>query len=687
MPSSYWTRRLLAAARCGAIFLIILGAAVILGWVLHIEILKSILPGKITMKTNTAIGFLSCGLEILLLLRAPSRWARVASIALPVLTILIGGATLVEYIFHANLRIDELIFRDPVQWPYPGRIAHITAVNFCVAGAALLLLALTTRRTVVAQALSVLCGVSALLGITGYLYGVPLLYGSLRYTSMALHTGVGFLVLAVCIMFCRPESGIMSVPTSSLPGGWLLRLLLPFAVGTPVLFGAVFLAMKPLLGDMKLVLAATVITQVLLFGTLIWIVAFFLNRSADKEAKTKDALARSEEMLRQSQKMEALGMLAGGVAHDFNNLLGVIIGYSELLLTKMHEEDPHVRKVQYIKKAGESAASLTRQLLTFSRRQVIQPKLLDLNRTITEIDKMLRRLLREDIRLDLELTPHLDNILADQGQMEQILMNLVTNACDAMPYGGQITVTTTNVSPSRANVFPGDRAPQVLLTVKDTGIGMDEETRAHIFEPFFTTKPVGKGTGLGLATVYGIVEQSGGRLEVESAPGQGCSFHVYLPAVKRDGKVLEALVQPPLPGTETVLVVEDADTLREMIYEGLDAQGYTVLLAEDAESGALICEQYHGHLDLLITDVVMPGMNGYQLAQKVGRLRPEINVLFISGYVDDPRVRECLAHPGSSFLQKPFTAAELGNKAREIFEARERSRKQQARAAASHSQG
>jgi PAS domain S-box-containing protein len=381
-----------------------------------------------------------------------------------------------------------------------------------------------------------------------------------------------------------------------------------------------------------------------------------------------------EDQLRQSQKLEAVGQLAGGVAHDFNNMLTVINGYSDLLLRGLGQDDPMHSKVEEIKKAGERASSLTRQLLAFSRKQVLQPKVLQLRSVVADVDKMLRRLIGEDIDLLTVLAPELGSIKADPGQIEQVVMNLAVNARDAMPQGGKLTIEAENVYldgeyvSHHITAAPG---PYVMLAVSDTGVGMDEKTKARIFEPFFTTKEVGRGTGLGLSTVYGIVKQSGGNIWVYSEVGKGTTFKIYLPRV--DGVVdsdstRNATAELPR-GHETVLLAEDEEQVRRMTRTILEMNGYRVLEASSGDEALATYKQHEGRIDLVITDVVMPQMSGRELAQSLEALRPGIKVLYVSGYTDDAIVRHGLLDAGIAFIQKPFTPEALSRKVREVLDA------------------
>jgi two-component system cell cycle sensor histidine kinase/response regulator CckA len=367
---------------------------------------------------------------------------------------------------------------------------------------------------------------------------------------------------------------------------------------------------------------------------------------------------RLEHQLFQAQKMDAVGSLAGGIAHDFNNLLGVIQGYGEIVHAKLSGEDPLRGKVEQILKAAERAAGLTRQLLAFGRRQVLQPRILDLSAVVSDMDKMLRRLIGEDIELTTLADPQLASVRADPGQIEQVVMNLAVNSRDAMPDGGRLTIETRNaeLDADYAATHPSTRAGSyVMLAVTDTGSGMDASTQARIFEPFFTTKAAGKGTGLGLSTVYGIVKQSDGYVWVYSEPGVGTTFKIYLPCV--DEEAPRAVEHEPgrlLRGYETVLLVEDEESLRELLRETLEAHGYSVLVARNGAEALQIAEAHGGPIQIMVTDVIMPGMAGSRVAELVSLARPEMKVLFISGYSDESVTRHGLVGPGRAFLSKPF---------------------------------
>jgi CheY-like chemotaxis protein len=377
--------------------------------------------------------------------------------------------------------------------------------------------------------------------------------------------------------------------------------------------------------------------------------------------------------------MEAVGRLAGGVAHDFNNHLGVILGYSDRLLNKLEKSNDSIRRsVEMIKEAAQRSVSLTRQLLAFSRRQVMEPQVLDLNESLSSLTKMLQPLIGEDIELRMSLAPELGKVRADPAQFDQAILNLTVNARDAMPHGGRITIETANVeldrpySATHATVQPG---PFVRVAVSDTGIGMDKETQAHIFEPFFTTKEKGKGTGLGLAMVYGIVKQSKGFIWVYSEPGQGTTFKIYLPRVETavpEPNNTGQSSETSMMGEETVLVVEDEGMLRELTCEFLQDSGYTVLAAANGPEAIELARRHRDPIHLLLTDAIMPGMSGRELAEHLTVQRPGLKVMYVSGYTDDTVLREGLLEQGASFLQKPFTQSALTRKIRAVMDGSEK---------------
>lgn len=398
-----------------------------------------------------------------------------------------------------------------------------------------------------------------------------------------------------------------------------------------------------------------------------------VSRDTSEQKHAEEALLKSEEQLRQSQKLESVGRLAGGIAHDFNNMLTAINGYSDLILAKLEDDNPLRSKVEDIKKAGERSALLTQQLLAFSRKQVLQTKVLDLNEIITDTSKMLRHLIGEDVQLYTSLNSKLQRVEADPGQLSQVIINLAVNARDAMPKGGNLTIKTDNVyldeKFSRRHSLM-QQGNFVLLAVSDTGEGMSGEIKQHIFEPFFTTKEVGKGTGLGLATVYGIIKQSGGYIWVESETGKGSTFNIYLPRVTEEIPAAEenSPAKDVQKGTETVLLVEDEEMVRSLSREILETNGYTVIEAQNGKEALTLFERGDYKFDLLMTDVVMPYMGGRELAEKLTERLPGLQVLFTSGYMDDPEMHHTVVETTTNFIQKPYTPNFLVQKVREVLD-------------------
>jgi PAS domain S-box-containing protein len=406
-------------------------------------------------------------------------------------------------------------------------------------------------------------------------------------------------------------------------------------------------------------------------GRAIGLVATYVDISGRKRAE--EALRHSQEQLRQAQKMEAVGRLAGGVAHDFNNLLSAILSYSEMVLADLPDPHPSRDDVEQIRQAGLRAAELTHQLLAFSRRQLLQPRTINLNTVVAGVDRMLRRVIGEDIVLRTELTPDLGFARADAGQLEQVLMNLAVNARDAMPSGGMLTLTTANTEVRDADRAGSPELPAgryVTLSVADTGAGMTPDVQERIFEPFFTTKGPGHGTGLGLSMVYGIVIQSGGHVFVASAPGVGSTFTIYLPAHAADAEA--AATPPALPavhgGSETVLLVEDEDLVRQLTREILRRNGYRVLEACDGMAALALLREHTGPIDLLLTDVVMPRMSGHELVEHARPLRPGMRILYVSGYSEEAIARQGQLTEGIELLAKPFTPGALTAKLRQLLD-------------------
>jgi PAS domain S-box-containing protein len=400
--------------------------------------------------------------------------------------------------------------------------------------------------------------------------------------------------------------------------------------------------------------------------------------NADEPADALEAIAEDitdrrmlEDQFRQAQKMEAVGRLAGGVAHDFNNLLMVISGYTEVILSKLGAHHPLHEKGEAIQQAADRATTLTRQLLAFSRKQLLELKVVDVNTIVEDMERLLRPLIGENIELITRLAPEAGHTRADAGQLEQVLMNLVVNAKDAMPDGGKLIIQTQNIRTDETSrggptfIPPGN---YVLISVSDTGVGMDKETQSRIFEPFFTTKELGKGTGLGLSTVYGIVKQSGGYLLVQSDAGHGSTFQIYLPRVEEAAQTHAATApHAAAGGSEMLLLVEDEESVRELVRDTLVGKGYRVVTAENGEAGLAAAAKHDGTIDLVITDVVMPGMGGREMVRRLTKSHPRVKVLYLSGYTEDAVISEGAAEGDTAFLQKPFTLQHLSRKVREVL--------------------
>jgi PAS domain S-box-containing protein len=416
-------------------------------------------------------------------------------------------------------------------------------------------------------------------------------------------------------------------------------------------------------------------------GHWIWIRAHAVTRKRPDGAELVEGtfadtteLKRAEEHVRQSQKMEAIGQLTGGVAHDFNNILAVILGNGDFLRQSLAAGDPRRADAEAILEAGQRAAGLTRQLLAFSRKQVLEPRILDLNQIVRGLEKMLRRIIGEDIEFACALAGGLDSVRADAGQIEQVIMNLVVNARDAMPRGGKLSIETKNVvlDVPYSRSHPGSaHGPHVMLAISDTGCGMDAETRRHLFEPFFTTKERGKGTGLGLSTCYGIVKQSAGWIWVYSEPGQGTVFKVYLPVAAADATSATAAAAAPATakGHETVLVIEDDAQVRSMVRRVLASRRYDILEARDGEEAMAAAKAHAGSIDLILSDVVIPGANGPEIVEQVRRHHDGTRALFMSGYTDHAVLRDRILASDVAFIQKPFAPDALATKVREVLDA------------------
>jgi two-component system cell cycle sensor histidine kinase/response regulator CckA len=730
--------------------------AVIVGWIFDLVPATRLSPSLPAMSPNTAVSFLLLGVAVWLAHDPDSRIRnRGAVCALAAVVTLIGVLTLCEYAFDRSLGIDQLLFRE--QGALAARTSQATATNIVLVGLALLAsdLPAPSADQTPAQVLALAVALVSLISLLGYFYGVRALSAAGAYSSMALHTTLGFFACSVAMLGRRSDQGLMRVVSSTGPAGQLARRLLPTAVLLPIILGWLHMegGRAELYGS-PLGVALFAVGNVVCFSVLVWWHALTLKRADQKRrtdeealrrneerfrglvehsaeaiamtgpddrviygspaatrimgygpadwarlnpgslvhpddqdqrqriaarqnanpgipytkclrvrhkdgswrllkittvnrlndpnfraqvsnfhditetARVQQALARTEEHLRHTQQMEAIGRLAGGVAHDFNNLLSVVISFATLGLDALPPGDPLANDLTQIRTAGERAAELTKQLLAFSRQQVLTPVVLDLNMAVASMDQIICGLIREDVELRTIPGIELGRVRVDPNQLEQVIINLVVNARDAMPTGGSLSIETGNVmlddeyARNHSGVTAG---PHVMLSVSDTGAGMDAETQARVFEPFFTTKPNGRGSGLGLSTVLGIVQQSEGSIGITSALGKGTTFKVYFPRTDDDARPSIAAPIPmpaSLRGTETVLFVEDNAQLRALGRIILQKSGYQVIEADGGTEALRFCERFSGKIDLLVTDVVMPKMNGRELAERLAAIRP-----------------------------------------------------------------
>ena len=648
------------AAWFGAIFIVAIGVIALVGWALDIDAMRAVHPAVGAIKVNAAIAFVLTGVALVLALRTkPPTHVRASRMLSGVVSV-VGALTLLEYVPGADFGIDDVLFADEATLFAPGRMSPISAAAFLAIGLAVICLDTRSRAGhLAAQWLALGAGFVSLLALLGNVYGVRALYSIGGYEEVALNPAVALTICSGSILCARPARGMMAVVSSEGIGGALARRLLPAAILVPATIGALLiLGEQTGLFDVEHETALFAATSIVCFTALTWWTASAIlridvaRRSAERGAA--ETRRNADEQLVRSQRLESVGRLAGGIAHDFNNLLTVIITYGHLLQRHAKAPDP---KLGEMVRAAQRAGELTRQLLALSRRQVLQPTVVDLGELLDAMTDMLRRAIGEDIELSITKRAPIAPIYVDAGQIEQVILNLVVNARDAMPRGGRITITLENLE------------AHVRLTVRDSGVGMDAETLAQIFEPYFTTKDEAKGTGLGLPTALGIVEQSGGAIRVKSAPGDGTTFEVELPI--HAGAPPVAAPAPAtatgLTGTETVLLVEDDDHVRAIIGTVLREHGYVVIEAPTPGDALLIAEQ-HPSIDLLLTDVVMPRMGGRQLAERIHQLAPAARVLFMSGHADDAILRHGIESSVVAFIEKPMEPAALLAKLREILD-------------------
>jgi signal transduction histidine kinase/ActR/RegA family two-component response regulator len=619
-----------------------IGLAALIGWFTDSINLRGIRAGYIPMAPNTALIFLVLGLFFSTFDNRSQR-NLVLVRAAAIVTILLVLIRLGEYLTGADFKVDHWFFQfqaESLGLAPVGKMAFFTAATFLLLGVALFLVTFLDYSWAnnIAKVLAIVVAFMGLAFSLGYLYGAPLMYGG-GSIPMALNTAIGFLIFGSAILV---RASVTDISERRQAREAIRRA-----------HDELEERVNDRTTELRRALAS-------------------LEAEMVERKQAEETLQKTEDQLRQSQKLEAVGRLAGGVAHDFNNLLTIITGYSELLLFKKELDGASREKIEGIRNAGVRAASLTRQLLAFSRKQVLQPVVLDLNSLVEGVSKMLDRLIGEDIQITMALRPNIKRIHADPGQIEQVIVNLAVNARDAMPRGGKITIETANAEldePYAATHVAARAGHYVMLSVSDTGVGMDAETQKQIFEPFFTTKEVGKGTGLGLSTVYGIVKQSGGNIWVYSEVNKGTSFKIYFPQVEGDAESLQTAHESLLPqGTETILLAEDENMVRALARENLSNLGYQVLEAGNGEEALKVSNEYQGEINLLLTDVVMPRMSGRELAERVAADRPGLPVLYMSGFTDDAIVHHGVLEPGTEFLEKPFTLNGLARKVRQVLD-------------------
>jgi signal transduction histidine kinase/CheY-like chemotaxis protein len=679
------------SARACALVSVLGGSLVLVGWIADIVWLKSVIPGYIAMNPLTAICFILAGASLLLSGAEKTPRPRPAAWGVATLVATIGGLRFAADVFHINLPIDRYLFAESLG---ANRMAPNTGLCFLLIGLALLLLDATVRRGFwPAQALALVVTTISLVSLVGYSYGAESLY-HIAYIPMALHTAAMFNILSLGILAARPDRGLYTVLTHPGPGGVMMRRLLPAVIILPCFVGWLRLLGQHLeYYDTEFGAAIMVATTIMVFSIAMFSIAAALNRTDLKRRQAEQATqqlneelearvqSRTEELekrdcqLRQAQKMEAIGTLAGGVAHEFNNLLQAIQGFTRYAMESLQPgSDPHTDLLQVLE-ASDRAVALTRQLLGFSRREVLQMTDVEPNTLVRSLAKMLSPLIGEHIKISLELDPQVGFVHADASHLQQLLMNLCVNARDAMPEGGQLTIRTENAVLTRAycvlhqDVEPGR---YLMLAVSDTGSGIPAEIKDHIFDPFFTTKGVGKGTGLGLAMVYGMVRQHQGAIRVYSELGAGTTFRIYLPTTDHAAPAALAAISAPARivrgGTETVLVAEDDPTVRQLAVRVLERAGYRALTAVDGEDAVRLFREHGSDISCALLDVVMPRLGGHEAFQRIKAIDPDMKAIFCSGY--DPSMAQVgfVMDDDARLIQKPFVPEVLLTALREVLD-------------------
>jgi signal transduction histidine kinase/CheY-like chemotaxis protein len=678
-------------ARACAALVVLAGGAVLFGWMADVVWLKSVIPGYIAMNPLTAICFVLTGAALYLSCGEAPGSRNATALAAAALVASIGGLRLSADVFNIDLPIDRRLFTDSLG---TNRMAPNTGLCFLLIGFSLLLLDVTTRRRYwPAQAMALVVTTISLMSLVGYAYGAESLY-HIAYIPMALHTAAVFNITSLGILASRTDRGLITVLMDRGPGGVMLRRLLPAVVIIPYLLGWIRLLGQHLdYYDTEFGAAIMVATTIMVFSIAMFPLAAALNRvdlnrrdaeratqqlNEDLEARVQhrtEELEKRDRQLRQAQKMEAIGTLAGGVAHEFNNLLQAIQGFTRYAMEGLKPGcDAHTDLLQVLE-ASDRAVALTRQLLGFSRREVLQKTDVEPNSLVRSLAKMLSPLIGEHIKIELELDPQVGFVHADASHLQQLLMNLCVNARDAMPEGGQLTVRTENAVLTPAycelhqDVEPGR---YLMLAVSDTGSGIPAEIKDHIFDPFFTTKGIGKGTGLGLAMVYGMVRQHQGAIRVYSELGAGTTFRIYLPTTDHAAPAAMAATSAPARivrgGTETVLVAEDDPTVRQLAVRVLERAGYRALTAVDGEDAVRLFREHSSEISCALLDVVMPRLGGREAFQHIKALDPAMKAIFCSGY--DPSMAQVgfVMDDDARLIQKPFVPEALLTALREVLD-------------------
>ncbi len=652
-----------------------LGVSALAGWITGVDVLKVMPFGKVSMNPLTAVSFILLSVALIIFNR-PKTSSRL-TLAACVGAALVACFSIARFagIFGFDLEIDRVLFAESLDG---NRMAPNTAFCFLLTSLAMLGLSVRFRHSRrICDGLLIASMAVSLIALTGYLYDVQAFYGIAAYIPMALPTAFGFFMLACGIFLSAPHEGLMVTLAGDDMGGRVARRMIPLVVSTPIAFGYLFTVglRADWFGPVYGVTLLVVLTMIVL-AAMTWTCARQISRldialsehNRNLQNSLGQSLTQAQTQVQQLQKLDAIGRLAGGIAHDFNNILGVVQFYCDFMREESAGSQRLLRNVDEIEKATQRGATLTRQLLIFSRTKVAESVVIDVAELLGEHMKMLKALIGESISIEMKMGPELWPIEADPGQIEQIVMNLVINARDAMPKGGKISIEACNEQLSEKFVnshLSAQTGPHVMLSVSDTGIGMDEVTQSRIFEPFFTTKAVGKGTGLGLSTVYGIVKTYGGTIWVYSELGRGTVFKIYLPA---SGKAKHIAAAPEtgivLTGNEVILVVEDEENLRTLCTTALTSLGYKVHSAPNAIEAIEILEREGKSINLVLTDIIMPKMDGTDLTRKIWESHPHIDVICMSGYPGDASSEFTADSARVGFLQKPFNTKTLATKIR-----------------------